>query len=169
MRFHVFGAMCFLIALGTVPPAQENSMVYTAAVDSKFVNMPGIPSCLTIAVQHGDPSKGPSTMLLKFAAGCTVPWHWHTAGETLLMVSGHGKAEMKDGKPQDTKPGDYLYLPAKSVHQFTAITRMMLYDIPDGAFDIHYVDADGKEIPPDQALKDVAGAASTKPMDKKPQ
>jgi len=28
-----------------------------------------------------------------------------------------------------------------------------MFDLPDGPFDIHYVDATGSEIPPDQALK----------------
>jgi len=28
-----------------------------------------------------------------------------------------------------------------------------MFDLPDGPFDIHYVDASGNEIPPDQALK----------------
>src|ERR1035438_2114608 len=30
--------------------------------------------------------------------------------------------------------------------------RLGMYDMPDGAFDIHYVDAEGKEIAPDKAL-----------------
>jgi len=120
---------------------------------SKFTNMPGVPTCMKIAVQRGDPSKGASTLLLKFTPGCVVPWHWHTAGEHLIVVSGSGKLEMKDGKPAVTKAGDYAYLPGKSVHQFTATTAVTMFDMPDGAFDIHYVDASGTEIPPDQALK----------------
>ena len=50
------------------------------------------------------------------------------------------------------KAGEYLYLPAKGIHRFTANTAVYLYDMPDGAFDIHYVDAEGKEIPPEKAL-----------------
>jgi len=30
--------------------------------------------------------------------------------------------------------------------------------LPDGAFDIHYVDASGNEIPPDKVLKSPTGA-----------
>ncbi len=82
-----------------------------------------------------------------------------------MMVSGSGRAEMKDGKPMSMHPGDYLFLPAKGIHQFTALAAVTLFDTPEGAFDIHYVDASGKEVPPDQALKPAgkkAGAGKPK-------
>jgi hypothetical protein len=41
---------------------------------------------------------------------------------------------------------------AKGIHRFTAQSAVLLYDMPDGVFDIHYVDAAGNEIPPDKAL-----------------
>ncbi len=119
---------------------------------SKFGNMPGLPACVTLSVLQGDPTKGPSTILLKFAPGCSIPWHWHTANETLVMVSGSGSAQMKDGTPMAMKAGDYVYLTAKGIHRFSSKSAVYMYDMPDGAFDIHYVDAEGKEIPPDKAL-----------------
>jgi quercetin dioxygenase-like cupin family protein len=128
-------------------------MTFAAAKTSKFVNLPGLPTCMKVAVQRGDPSKGSAALLIKFAPGCTVPWHWHTSGEQLLLVSGTGTAEMKDGKPAAMHSGDYAYLPAKNVHQFRAVTAAVMLDIPDAAFDIHYVDKTGNEIPPDEALK----------------
>ena len=153
MRKCVFGALGLLAVLAVTAVAQDNSMTLAPMATSKFVNMPGVPACLKVAVQRGDPSKGPAVLLLKFTPGCLVPWHWHTAGEQLIVVSGSGKLEMKDGKPAVTKGGDYAYLPAKGVHQFKATTAVTMFDMPDAAFDIHYVDTNGKEIPPDQALK----------------
>ena len=140
-----------IIGLASFVAAQNMGGVVTPA-KAKFGNMAGLPTCMTLSVLHGDPTKGPSTILLKFKAGCSVPWHWHTANETLVMVSGAGSAEMKGEKPMPMKAGDYLYLPAKGVHRFTAQSAVYMYDMPDGAFDIHYVDAEGKEIPPDKAL-----------------
>src|SRR5205823_5756215 len=167
MRKSVFGALCLLLALTVSAVAQDNAMTFTPMAASKFMNMPGVPTCMKIAVQRGDPSKGASTLLLKFTPGCVVPWHWHTAGEHLMVVSGSGKAEMKDGKPAVMKTGDYAYLPAKSIHQFKATTAVTMFDMPDGAFDIHYVDASGKEIPPDDALKSAKKPMTTKkPMPK---
>jgi hypothetical protein len=69
-------------------------------------------------------------------------------------------AEMKDGKPAAMHPGDYASLPAKNVHQFKAVAATMMLDIPDAAFDIHYVDKAGNEIPPEHAIKPPAKKAA---------
>jgi len=155
MKWRILGsiflvACCFHVSL---VGQDMGGMVFAAAKTSKFVNLPGLPTCLKISVQRGDPSKGSAALLLKFAPGCTVPWHWHTAGEQLVLVSGTGTAEMKDGKPAGVHPGDYAYFPAKNVHQFRANTAALMLLIPDDTFDIHYVDKSGKEISPDEALK----------------
>jgi gentisate 1,2-dioxygenase len=97
-------------------------------------------------------------MLIKAATGCVVPWHWHTPTEHLMFVAGRGKGDMKDGSPVMLHAGDYLSLPGKGVHQFTCVVACTFFLSSDGVFDIHYVDADGKEIPPDQALKSKAKA-----------
>ena len=44
--------------------------------------------CLSSAVETGDPASGRSTLILKASAGCVVPWHFHTAEEQLIIVSG---------------------------------------------------------------------------------
>lgn len=146
-------ALLFCISAVSAFAQSDSTMTFAAAATSKFVNLPNLPDCMTVAVQRGDPAKGPSVLLLKFRPGCTIPWHWHTAGESLMMVSGTGKMQMKDGKPTAAKPGDYVYLPGKSIHQFSAVTAVLLFDAPDGPFDIHYVDQSGKEIQPSDALK----------------
>ena len=63
------------------------------------------------------------------------------------------------------KPGDYVYLPGKMIHQFTAVTNALMFDLPDAAFDIHYVDTSGNDIPPEKVLKP---AAMVKPPAAKP-
>jgi len=153
-----FRACCLLstaIAMGLAlqNAGAEDNMVHGAMSTSKFVNFPGLPTCLTLSVQHGDPSNGPSVILAKFAKGCAVPWHWHTADEQLMIVSGSGKVEMKDSPAASVRSGDYVLLPAKHPHQFTCVAACTLFIAPSGAFDIHYVDKDGKEISPDEALK----------------
>ena len=131
----------------------EDKMVYAAKATSKFVNFPGLPACARASVQNGDPTKGPSVILSKTATGCTIPWHWHTADEQLMIVSGTVRVEMKDGKPLTLHSGDYASLPSKNVHQFTCVAACSSFIAPSAAFDIHYVDKDGKEISPDEALK----------------
>src|SRR5258706_433643 len=56
--------------------------------DNKFAPMQGLPQCVTLAVESGDPTKGPSVILFKATAGCMFPWHWHTPTEQVMIVSG---------------------------------------------------------------------------------
>jgi len=168
MRFaRLLAVLLFAFAISAVtsqlllgqPPGKP---LYVASVTSKFTNFPGVPQCMTGAVQEGDPSKGNAVLLLKAQSGCMVPWHWHTPSEQLMMVSGRAKAEMKDGAPVILRAGDYLNLTSKHVHQFTCLSSCMLFDVTGAAaFDVHYVDAIGDEIPAEQALKAAPKPAKT--------
>jgi quercetin dioxygenase-like cupin family protein len=161
-----FAAGCLMLAVSVGVAIQsaraEDKMVHAAKASSKFVNLPGLPKCATASVQNGDPSKGAAVLLAKTSSGCVVPWHWHTASEQLMAVSGTGKVGMKDGSPVTLHSGDYVFLSGKGVHEFTCVTACNFFIVTDGAFDIHYVDKDGKEISPDEALKSKAGAAKKK-------
>ncbi len=154
-----------LLAVALLAPLvaqSQDQMSYAAMASSKFMTLPMLPACMSISAQRGDPMKGAAVLLIKFKSGCVVPWHWHSANENLMMVSGKGKAEMKSGGAHAMAMGDYLYLPAKQAHQFTCVSSCVVFDVIDGAFDIHYVDSEGKEIPPDQALKPMAKPAAAK-------
>jgi quercetin dioxygenase-like cupin family protein len=121
--------------------------------ENKFAPLPGLPACATLAVESGDPAKGPSVILLKGPAGCMIPWHWHTPTEQVMIVSGSVKVEMKDtGRNSVLGPGGYAMMPSKHVHQFTCASACAAFVSSDAAFDIHYVDAKGGEIPPEAAL-----------------
>jgi hypothetical protein len=43
-------------------------------------------------------------------------------------------------------------MPGKHVHQFTCASACSAFVSSDAAFDIHYVDTSGAEIPPETAL-----------------
>jgi len=92
-------------------------------------------------------------VLLKLASGCRVPWHWHTANETLVVISGRGTVAMKDGPPLPFVPGAYASLPSHHAHQASCSRACLLFNGADAAFDVHYVDASGEEISLDKALK----------------
>jgi quercetin dioxygenase-like cupin family protein len=162
---------CSMLAVSLVltaagpAPAQEPAGQMTAlnVTDMKLVSFPGMPTCATGAVVNGDPSKGPSIILSKLAAGCTFPWHWHTPNEHLMIVSGAGHMEMKDGKPVTLQAGAFALMPSHHVHRFTCPAACTLYVYSDVAFDMHYVDAAGKEIAPDEALKAVKETAAQPP------
>ena len=133
-------------------PAPAAMPVVKSLSEQKLDKFPGTPACLTGAVMHGDPSKGASLLLSKLSTGCIVPWHWHSSDEHVMMVSGTGRLEMKDSKPTTVHGGYYAMLPAHHAHQFTCVTSCVLYLYSDGVFDTHYIDANGAEIPTEQAL-----------------
>src|SRR5437763_8813513 len=123
---------------------------------AKFATMAGIPECTTIAPVNGDPTKDVFFIALKLTPGCVIPWHWHSGDENVTLVSGRAKVETKGGSAQSVAPGDYAYFPAKQAHEFSCATACTLFVASPQAFDIHYVDQSGKEIPPEQALKSSA-------------
>ncbi|HEY3930350.1 MAG TPA: cupin domain-containing protein [Candidatus Koribacter sp.] len=119
----------------------------------KLMTLPVVPACAEFTSVEGDPMKGGATIFFKTKTGCEIPWHWHTASERLIMVSGKAKLEMKDHPAETFTAGDYALLTSKGIHQFTCLSSCVFYDITDAAFDIHYVKADGTEIPAEEALK----------------
>ena len=154
MRVVVCTLLVVLLAGVALTPAfAQDNMGYAPMAKAKFGNLPVLPRCGSIAVASGDPNKEAAVILAKVATGCVIPWHWHSANEQLMGVSGTGKAAMKDGKPVTVHGGDYLSLPAKQAHQFTCLSACTLFIVSDAPFDIHYVDAKGDEITPEQALK----------------
>ena len=160
--------LIMLVALaavgGSVPTHAEDTeqMVTLNPQTLKFTPIPDLPGCASAAILRGDPRTGPAWVLLKLASGCRVPWHWHTANETLLVISGRGTLAMKAGRPLQFVPGAYASLPSHHVHQASCTRACLLFNAADAAFDIHYVDASGEEISPDKALKPSARAKGKK-------
>ena len=132
--------------------AQAEMGVLRKLSENKLAPMPGMPGCVTMAVESGDPSKGPSVIVFKGTAGCLIPWHMHTPNEHVMIVSGSAKVEMKGGSTATLGAGGYALMPSKHVHQFTCTLACTAFVHSDAAFDIQYVDGDGKEIPPEAAL-----------------
>src|SRR5438093_3459695 len=110
---------CAVLAVGGWTPsrAADREMIAVDPQSMKFAAVPGMPGCATVAILRGDPRKGPSVVLLKLAGGCRVPWHWHTANEELLVVSGVGVLDMPEDKPLLFRPGAYASLPSHHAHQ----------------------------------------------------
>ena len=164
MRVVACTLLLFLV-VGIAPTLgmAEDAMATASMAKAKFGNLPVLPKCAMISVASGDPSKGAATIMAKAASGCVIPWHWHSAREQLMFVTGTAKVDMKDGAPARLHTGDYINLPAKNVHQFTCLGACTFFLATDGAFDIHYVDASGKEISAEDALKAKLKAPVKKP------
>ena len=153
-------------ALPPIDPKEEfaKQMVVRSPESLEYIEIPGMPACSTAAILHGNPVLGPADVILKLASGCRVPWHWHTANETLVVISGQGTITMKEGPPLKFVPGAYAYLPAHHAHQATCVRTCLFFSGADARFDIHYVDESGTEIPLEQAM---AATQTPKPKRRK--
>ena len=146
----------------SVPAYADDKAEIMTPETLKFTPIPDMPGCASAAILRGNPRSGPAWVLLKLASGCRVPWHWHTANETLVVISGRGTVEMKDGPPLPFVPGAYASLPSHHAHQASCSRACLLFNGADAAFDIHYVDASGEEISSGEALKPPAKAKGKK-------
>lgn len=154
-----------LAAVGNPVPlhAEEAGQMITLNPQTlKFITIPNMPACATAAILRGNPRWGPAWVLLRLASGCRVPTHWHTANETLLVISGRGSVTAKDGPALQFVPGAFSYLPSHHAHHASCSRTCLLFNTADAAFDIHYVDANGGEISLDEAMRALAAAKGGK-------
>jgi quercetin dioxygenase-like cupin family protein len=159
----ILATLCLSGVYAGAQDAGDKPIVAPAAA-AKFMAIPTAPKCFTIAVEKGDPNTGPSVILARFAPGCVAPYHWHTPSETAMIVSGSLEAQMKDDKAFVGHHGDFVYFPSRHVHRATCLgaTPCLVFLTSDVAFDIHWVDAQGKEISLDEAVKAGTPAAKKK-------
>jgi quercetin dioxygenase-like cupin family protein len=96
--------------------------------------------CLMSALETGDPTTGPSTLILKASPGCVVPWHFHTAEEQLTIISGTVLAEMTHHQPTRLGPGGFAMMGGHMAHQFTCQGRSacLMMVAFDRAYDIYW-------------------------------
>ncbi len=144
-----------------MPPSDMQHATIANLSDLKFGPLPGTPTCMTGAIQHGDPMAGPSVIVLKFEPGCSIPWHWHSANEQIIAVSGASRFQMKGEQPRNVSAGGYVFGPAKHPHQASCAAGCTLYLSSDGPFDIHYVDQAGNEVSPEKALAAIGEHVTT--------
>jgi quercetin dioxygenase-like cupin family protein len=138
--------------------------IVNPAASAKFGAVPNAPECFTVAVEKGDPSKGASVILAKFAPRCDAPWHWHTPTETVMVASGSLEVQMKGEKALVAHRGDFVDMPPRHVHRATCqgAAPCLVFISSNAVFDLHWVDADGKEIPVEAALKNAKAPAHKK-------
>ena len=77
---------------------------------------PFLPEGCGIAVLHGDPAKANVDVFFKLPGGSTLPAHWHTSAERMVLVSGELHVTYEGQAQSILKPGTYAYGPAKRPH-----------------------------------------------------
>jgi len=104
---------------GAQTPAQEQAVVWTADdVQLKWGPCPPfLPAGCGIAVLHGDPAKDNVDVFLRVPAKSTLPLHWHTSAERMILVAGELHVTYEGQKTAVIKQGSYAYGPAKLRHK----------------------------------------------------
>lgn len=99
--------------------AQEQALTRTARdADLKWGPCPSfLPKGCSIAVLHGDPAKDNVDVFFKVPGKSTIPLHWHTSAERMVLVSGELHVTYDGQKTAVLKPGAYAYGPAKQPHK----------------------------------------------------
>lgn len=102
-------------------PATDPALAYTFKDPSlKWGPCPPfIPKGCEIAVVHGDPAKPNVDVFFKVPGNFTIPEHWHTSAERMVLVSGELKVTYQGQAATTLKPGMYAYGPPKVAHQAT--------------------------------------------------
>ncbi len=148
-----------LLLGGCVFAAQETAdqPVVARSTMAKFEAAKDLPDCVSIAPARGNPSNGPSAIFLKAESNCIVPYHWHTANESLVPLLGLLQVTVHGERPKVVANGDYAYMPAQRVHMAKCASSKPCTVILqlDAAMDMHYVDKDGEEISAEAALASV--------------
>jgi len=77
---------------------------------------PFLPRGCAIAVLHGDPAKDNLDVFFKVPGRSTIPLHWHTSAERMVLVAGELHVAYDGQKMAILRPGTYAYGPAKRPH-----------------------------------------------------
>lgn len=155
------GATLLFLSSALAEPTADRASARNLS-EAKFGPIAGLPTCVQVAIQSGDPAQGAFVALAKAKTGCTVPSHWHAGTEQLMIVEGTARVHMKDmGAPVALRAGGFAMMPPRHVHEFRCTQACTLFLHSDQKFDIHYVDPQGKELRPEEALKAVNETAAT--------
>jgi quercetin dioxygenase-like cupin family protein len=72
-----------------------------------------------------------------FEPGARTAWHTHPLGQTLIVISGSGRAQRLGGAIEDIRPGDVVWFPPGEKHWHgasptTAMTHIAVQEALDG-------------------------------------
>jgi quercetin dioxygenase-like cupin family protein len=75
-----------------------------------------MPAGCALAVLHGDPSKPNADVFFRVPAGASLPVHWHTSAERMVLIAGELHVSFEGQQAAVLKPGTYAYGPARRAH-----------------------------------------------------
>ena len=83
-----------------------------------------------------DPARAAGA-LVTFEPGARTAWHTHPLGQTLIVTSGLGWAQVEGGPIEEIRPGDVVWFPAGLKHWHgatptTAMTHIAITEFQNG-------------------------------------
>ena len=75
-----------------------------------------MPSGCALAVLRGDPAEPNADVFFKVPAGSTLPVHWHTSAERMVLIAGELHVAFEGQDRAVLTPGTYAYGPARRPH-----------------------------------------------------
>lgn len=127
MNRHLYFAASLCVLLGSGPALAQSQALTWRFQDPglKWGPCPAfLPKGCAIAVLHGDPAKDNADVFFKIPAGSTVPLHWHTSAERMVLVSGKLQVTYDGQESATLDAGTYAYGPPKLPHKALCTGRV---------------------------------------------
>lgn len=108
--------------------------------DLKWGSAPAfMPQGTELTILHGDPSKKNADAFFKVQPKATIPTHWHTSAERMILVSGELHVTYEGQEKTILKAGNYAYGPAKLSHEAYCASEVpcVLFIAFEGPVDAH--------------------------------
>lgn len=131
MKLRPSMTLAFMVAAGAAwaQPAAPVPGVTIAFDDIQLVPTDlRAPDGFATAVLWGDPTSGPSAMLLRLPRG-ELPMHVHTSSYHLVVLRGtmkHWGAEDADAAAKPLPPGSYWFQPGGAAHRDACLSEQCL-------------------------------------------
>lgn len=122
-----FPFVAYVVAGLVGPAVVADGMKVVSYEQARFVPVdPKRPEGPSIAVLHGDPDTGPSSLLIKMPKGAG-PLHTHTADYDLVVIEGrmrHWGRGQKEADTPELGPGSYWHQPGREAHADSCLTEV---------------------------------------------
>ena len=75
-----------------------------------------MPAGCGLAILHGDPSQPNTDVFFKLPPGASLPIHWHTSAERMVLIAGELRVSYEGQASAVLKAGGYAYGPPGRRH-----------------------------------------------------
>ena len=120
---HVVFSALSVLASAPAPAAETSLSLSATDPQLAWGECPDfIPQGCELAVLHGDPALANADVFLKVPAHFTIPDHWHTSAERMVLVAGEMHVTYEGRPTAVLEAGMYAYGPARWSHRAVCVS-----------------------------------------------